>query len=164
MTYCLPAAKLRTLLSLNQKAKFMYSYNRTGFESESDRRFTGSSENRTSYIGRYPYEQRCACQSEEFKLRGFEKSDRETAKLSMDEKIDRLVQETGGLMLNITGLNCFFFVRDFHDICCKYDKVLPIIHQPSNREPEDGDVFIVMSKNLRLVRLFSYDQMSYKHV
>lgn len=130
MTYCLPAAKLRTLLSLNQKAKFMYSYNRTGFESESDRRFTGSSENRTSYIGRYPYEQRCACQSEEFKLRGFEKSDR----------------ETGGLMLNITGLNCFFFVRDFHDICCKYDKVLPIIHQPSNREPEDGDVFIVMSK------------------
>ena len=148
MTYCLPAAKLRTLLSLNQKAKFMYSYNRTGFESESDRRFTGSSENRTSYIGRYPDEQRCACQSEEFKLRGFEKSDR----------------ETGGLMLNITGLNCFFFVRDFHDICCKYDKVLPIIHQPSNREPEDGDVFIVMSKNLRLVRLFSYDQMSYKHV
>ena len=49
-------------------------------------------------------------------------------------------------MLNITGLNRFFFVRDFHDMRCKYDKVLSIIHQQLNREPEDGDVFIVMSK------------------
>ena len=49
-------------------------------------------------------------------------------------------------MLNITGLNHFFFVRDFHDMRCKYDKVLSIIHQQLNREPEDGDVFIVMSK------------------
>lgn len=64
-------------------------------------------------------------------------------------------------MLNITGLNRFFFVRDFHDMRCKYDKVLSIIHQQLDREPEDGDVFIVMSKDLRLVRLFSYDQMSY---
>ena len=58
-------------------------------------------------------------------------------------------------MLNITGLNRFFFVRDFHDMRCKYDKVL------LNREPEDGDVFIVMSKDLRQVRLFSYDRRSY---
>ena len=46
----------------------------------------------------------------------------------------------------ITGLNRFFFVRDFYDMRCKYDKVLSIIHQQLNREPEDGDVFIVMSK------------------
>ena len=39
--------------------------------------------------------------------------------------------------------------------------VLSIIHQQLNREPEDGDVFIVMSRNLRLVRLFSYDNRSY---
>lgn len=64
-------------------------------------------------------------------------------------------------MLNITGLNRFFFVRDFHDMRYKYDKVLSIIHQQLNREPEDGDVFIVMSKDLRLVRLFSYDHRSY---
>ena len=64
-------------------------------------------------------------------------------------------------MLNITGLNRFFFVRDFHDMRCKYDKVLSIIHQQLNREPEDGDVFIVMFKDLRLVCLFSYDQRSY---
>lgn len=61
----------------------------------------------------------------------------------------------------ITGVNRFFFVRDFHDMRCKYDKVLSIIHQQLNREPEDGDVFIVMSKGLRLVRLFSYDRRSY---
>ena len=65
------------------------------------------------------------------------------------------------LMLNITGLNRFFFVRDFHNMRCKYDKVLSIIHQQLNCESEDGDVFIVMSKDLRLVRLFSYDQRSY---
>ena len=64
-------------------------------------------------------------------------------------------------MLNITGLNRFFFVRDFHDMRCKYDKVLSIIHQQLDREPDAGDVFIVMSKDLRLVRLFSYDQRSY---
>lgn len=64
-------------------------------------------------------------------------------------------------MLNITGLNRFFFVRDFHDMRCKCDKVLSTIHQQLNREPEDGDVFIVMSKDLRLVRLFSYDRRSY---
>ncbi|MCS3108080.1 IS66 family insertion sequence element accessory protein TnpB [Bacteroides fragilis] len=96
-------------------------------------------------LGGHPHDQRCSYQSEKFKLRRLEKSGR----------------ETGGLMLNITGLNRFFFVRDFHDMRCKYDKVLSIIHQQLNREPEDGDVFIVMSKDLRLVRLFSYDQLSY---
>ncbi len=93
------------------------------FESESDKRFPGSFAYRTSYIGGYPYEQRCTCQSEEFELRRFEKSGR----------------ETGGLMLNITGFNRFFLVRDFHDMRCKNENVLSIIHQQLNREPEDGD-------------------------
>ena len=68
----------------------------TGFGSESYMRFPGSSEYRTSYLGGYPYEQRCACQSEKFELCGFEKSGRETR----------------GFMLNITGLNRFLFVND----------------------------------------------------
>ena len=63
-------------------------------------------------------------------------------------------------MLNITGANRFFFVRDFHNMRCKYDKVLSIIHRQLNRELEDSDVFIVMSKDLRLVRLFSYERRS----
>lgn len=48
-------------------------------------------EYRTSNPGGHPYEQRCSYQSEKFKLRGLEKSGR----------------ETGGLMLNIIGLNRF---------------------------------------------------------
>ena len=43
--------------------------------------------------------------------------------------------------MNITGLNRFFFVCNFHDMRCKYDKVLSIIHQQLNCEPEDGDDF-----------------------
>ena len=112
----------------------------TGFGSESYMRFPGSSEYRTSYLGGYPYEQRCACQSEEFGLCGFEESGRETE----------------GFMLNITGLNRFFFVCNFHDMRCKYDKVLSIIHQQLNCEPEDGDVFIVMSKDYVWFTLIAY--------
>ena len=43
-------------------------------------------------------------------------------------------------MLNITGFNRFFLVRDFYDMRCKNENVLSIIHQQLNREPEDGDV------------------------
>ena len=45
---------------------------------------------------------------------------------------------------------------------CKYERVLSIIHQQLNREPKEGDVFIMMSKDMRKVRLFSYDHRSYR--
>ncbi len=64
-------------------------------------------------------------------------------------------------MLNISGLNRFYYLRDFHDMRCKNERVLSIIHQQLNREPEDGDVFVVMSKDQRKVRLFNYDRRSY---
>ena len=70
-------------------------------------------------------------------------------------------RETGGIMLNITGLNNFYYLRDFHDMRCKYEKVLSIIHQQCNKEPEEGDVFIVMSKDQRLVRLFNFEHNSF---
>ena len=70
-------------------------------------------------------------------------------------------REFGGFMLSINGLNQFYYLRDFHDMRCKYERVLSIIHQQLNQEPADGDVFIVMSKDHRLVRLFSYDSRSY---
>lgn len=63
--------------------------------------------------------------------------------------------------MSINGLNQFYYLRDFHDMRCKYERVLSIIHQQFNREPSDGDVFIVMSKDHRLIRLFSYDRRSY---
>lgn len=62
--------------------------------------------------------------------------------------------------MNVSGLYRFFFLRDFHDMRCKYDRVRSIIRQQLNREPEDGDIFIMMSKNRRLVRLFRYDRFS----
>lgn len=63
-------------------------------------------------------------------------------------------------MLNITGMNRFYYLRNFHDMRCKYGRVLSIIHQQMNREPEEGEVYIMMSKDRRLVRLYSYERHS----
>lgn len=64
-------------------------------------------------------------------------------------------------MLSITGLNHFYYVRDFTDMRCKHSRVLSIIRERLHREPVDGDVFIVMSRNRRIVRMFSFDHRSY---
>ena len=64
-------------------------------------------------------------------------------------------------MLSVTGLNHFYYVRDFTDMRCKHSHVLSIIRERLHREPSDGDVFIVMSKNRRIVRMFAYDYRSY---
>lgn len=63
-------------------------------------------------------------------------------------------------MLSVTGINRFYYLRDFHDMRCKYDRVRSVIHRQLDREPEEGDVFIMMSKDRRLVRLYSYDRRS----
>lgn len=44
---------------------------------------------------------------------------------------------------------------------CKHSRVLSIIRERLHREPSNGDVFIVMSKDRRIVRLFAYDNRSY---
>lgn len=69
--------------------------------------------------------------------------------------------ETGGPMLNITGIKRFYYLRNFHDMRCKYDRVLSIIHQQLNREPAVDEFFIVMSKDRRRIRLFSFDRRSF---
>ena len=63
-------------------------------------------------------------------------------------------------MLNVSGLNKLYFLRNFHDMRCKYDRVRSIIRQQLNREPESGEIFIMMSKDQRLIRLFRYDRRS----
>lgn len=63
-------------------------------------------------------------------------------------------------MLNATDINKFYYIRDFTDMRCKYDRVLSIIREQLHREPEQGDVFIVMSRNRRLIRMFTYDKCS----
>ena len=80
------------------------------------------------------------------------------SKLSRVEAIDR---EVGGAMLSVTGINRFYYLRDFTDMRCKHSRVLSIIREQLHREPSDGDVFIVMSRDRRIVRLFTYDNRSY---
>ena len=82
----------------------------------------------------------------------------EESKLSRVEAADR---ETGGSMLSVTGINRFYYLRDFTDMRCKHSRVLSIIREQLHREPSDGDVFIVMSRDRRIVRLFTYDNRSY---
>ena len=64
-------------------------------------------------------------------------------------------------MLSVTGLNRFYYVRDFTDIRCKHSRILSVIRERLHREPQDGDVYIVMSRDRRIVRLFSFDNHSY---
>lgn len=64
-------------------------------------------------------------------------------------------------MLNITGINRFYYLRNFYDMRCKYDWVVSIIHQQLHREPQEDEAFLVMSKDRRKVRLFSYDSRSF---
>ena len=64
-------------------------------------------------------------------------------------------------MLSVTGINHFYYLRDFTDMRCKHSRVLSIIREQLHREPNEGDVFIVMSRNRRIVRMFAYDKRSY---
>ena len=64
-------------------------------------------------------------------------------------------------MLSVTGINRFYYLRDFTDMRCKHSRVLSIIREQLHREPSDGDVFIVMSCDRRIVRIFTYDNRSY---
>ena len=64
-------------------------------------------------------------------------------------------------MLNITGMNKFYYIRNFTDMRCKYSRILAVIRHQLGREPQKDEVFIVMSKNRRLVRLFSFDRISF---
>ena len=51
-------------------------------------------------------------------------------------------------MLSISELGKFYYLRNFHDMRCKYGRVLSVIHQQMNREPQAGEVYIMMSKAL----------------
>lgn len=64
-------------------------------------------------------------------------------------------------MLSGTGLNHFYYIRDFTDMRCKHSHVLSIIHEQLHREPYDGDFFIIMSQNRKIVRMFSFDNRPY---
>ena len=69
--------------------------------------------------------------------------------------------KAGGPMLSVTGINRFYYLRGFTDMRCKHSRVLSVIREQLHREPSDGDIYIVMSKDRRIVRLFAYDNRSY---
>ena len=48
-------------------------------------------------------------------------------------------------MLNVTGLNRFYYLRDFTDMRCKHSRVLSIIREQLHREPDDGDEGVEMA-------------------
>ena len=98
-----------------------------------------------SYLVGTPYEQWPTYFSEGSKLSGFAPYDR----------------EVGGSMLNVTGLNHFYYLCNFTDMRCKHSRVLSVIREQLHREPNRGDVYIVMSKNRRIVRMFAYDNRPY---
>ncbi len=64
-------------------------------------------------------------------------------------------------MLSDTESMEFYFLKDFHDMRCKYDRVLSVIRQQMNREPLQGEAFIMMSRNRRTVRIYQYDQQAF---
>ena len=64
-------------------------------------------------------------------------------------------------MMSVTGLTHFYYVRDFTDMRCKHSRVLSVTRERLLREPNDGDVFIVMSRNRTIVRMFSFDNRSH---
>lgn len=43
----------------------------------------------------------------------------------------------------------------------KHSRVLSITRERLHRNPSDGNAFIVMSRNRRIVRMFSFDNRSY---
>lgn len=48
-------------------------------------------------------------------------------------------------MLSVTGINRFYYLRDFTDMRCKQIRVLSIICEQLHHELNDGNIFIVMS-------------------
>ena len=59
----------------------------------------------------------------------------EEPKLLGSETTDR---EVGGLMLSVTDIHRFFYLRDFTDMCCKHSRVLSIIREQLRREPNES--------------------------
>ena len=52
--------------------------------------------------------------------------------------IDR---EIGGSMLNVSGFNHIYYIRNFTDMRCKHPRVLSVIREQLHREPSEGDVY-----------------------
>lgn len=91
-------------------------------------------------------------------------NDQWTAYLPKEPKLPRAEatdRETGESMLSVTSINHFYYLCNFTNMRCKHSRVLSIIREQLHREPSDRDMFIVMSRDRRIVRMFTYDNRSY---
>lgn len=58
----------------------------------------------------------------------YDKRNMDTAtKLDLPE-LEKADRETGGTMLNVTGMNRFYYPCNSHNMRCKYERVLSIVH------------------------------------
>lgn len=48
-------------------------------------------------------------------------------------------------MLIINNLHHSYYFCGFHDMCCKYERMLAIIHRQLGRVLQYGDVFMVIN-------------------
>lgn len=62
--------------------------------------------------------------------------------------------------MSVSGSERFYYLRNFHDLRCKYARVLSVIRQQMNREPQAGEAYLMMSKDRHTIRLYSYDKRS----
>ena len=54
----------------------------------------------------------------------YDKRNKDTAtKLNLPE-LEKSDRETGGTMLNVTGMNRLYYLRNFHDMRCKYERAV----------------------------------------
>lgn len=61
-------------------------------------------------------------------------------------------------MLKVDDNLRFFFLPTFTDMRCKHDRVIAIIREQLKREPEEGDAYIVMSRDRHTVRVFGFEK------
>ena len=64
-------------------------------------------------------------------------------------------------MLSVTGLNHFYYVRDFTDMRYVSTAVCCLSFVNGFTGNYEMGIFIVMSRNRRIVRMFSFDNRSY---
>lgn len=65
-------------------------------------------------------------------------------------------------MLSTSGMNMwFYYIRNFTDMRCKYSRILAVIRHQLGKKLERDKVFIVISQNWRLIRLLSFDRISF---
>lgn len=63
-------------------------------------------------------------------------------------------------MLKVDGSLRFFFLPTFTDMRCKHSRVIAIIREQLRREPEEGDAYMIMSRDRHTVRVFGFEKTS----